>query len=162
MNPLSILSPALRALPAFLLRWHYRQEVLARKIFTSISGEGEGMTFYQSETYSHFRAWILFSNQTPFPVEIDRMIAAARVNGAIIENILWLDRQWVQPSTWTKLLLQHELTTEQVKRIAFGRKNTPFSQASLDLRVYLNCRVRPFQLRRPEIATANAQFVNFA
>jgi hypothetical protein len=153
----------LRFLPGFVLRRFYPPEKIAQKILIEFSSSGEGLSFYKSEQYSSIRGWLIVTNLSPFPIEIDRILGEIFVGGRVAD-VAFLQRTRVKPSSTTKLLFEIELTANQVKRIEWNispQCQPVAPEIGFEIKhAYLITKVTDVVLFR-RVATGNYSFANF-
>lgn len=139
----------------FVMKKHYTKQKLSGMVKVAINSEHSGIIINCSEL-PDAKAWIEVTNLSPFPVTIHGIEAELYLSGrvAIFVNLF---NQEVPPSDQERVFIQTILNGRQADNI---KKNMGIDKPRLNIKMFLSCNLRTFEIDGREIATKNIEFIN--
>lgn len=137
--PIQGLWVILRRLPAFLLRWYFSQEKLAKLIYVDIQPRHDSAVVDLGQGAS-FRLWLQAINLSPFTVELDRASFIFWYGGATL-NASILNKKSIAPGEITTLYLNEVIPDGFADQMASTSPNNP---VALSGNIEFNCKIRSF------------------
>lgn len=131
-------------------------------IRVSVSGEGEGVTFWNHlGGVGEVQVWLDFVNFAEVPLTIDRVLGDILVNGSPIGRIQHLERQRVDGTSFRKIFVRTDLSLEQIERIRTILKE-PRVVDSVGFHLIVHGEIGETEITlRPSLTFAGFRFMNF-
>lgn len=146
---------ALSKVFGFVMKKYYTKQKLSSMVKVNISSEHSGITVNCSEL-PDARAWIEVTNLSPFHVTIHGIEAELYLSGRVARFVN-LFNQEVPPSNQEQVFIQTDLNGRQADHI---KRNMGVDNPRLNIKMFLSCNLRKFEIDGREITTKNIEFMN--
>jgi hypothetical protein len=149
--------PGLRGLAA---RRIFTEREIVKRLRITVSGEGDGMSFWKFNNQGKLNVRLEFVNFNPFSLVVDRITGNANVGGSPVASLGIMDRYEIAATSHRIVPIEVGLNAAQVEQIEFQLRQRADAPGGMDLKVYLETPVRSAMLQR-QLATGNCRFLNF-
>jgi len=146
---------ALSKVFGFVMKKYYTKQKLSSMVKVNIGSEHSGIIVNCSEL-PDARAWIDVTNLSPFPVTIHGIEAELYLSGRIARFVN-LFNQEVPPSNQERVFIQTGLNGRQAEHI---KNNKGIENPRINIKMFLTCDLRAFEIDDREITTKNIEFIN--
>lgn len=138
------------------IRWYYTPKRMENFVRARLAPEGDGVQLWAADL-PHANAWMVVTNLSPFPIELDRAVLRITFGAPVIE-MTSLRRAVIPPSSEETWMFHAPMTVFQADYIRKNRDRV--DQVGLDFNALILCRVNNFSVQK-NVTTAHFKLFNF-
>ncbi|MGQ2979948.1 MAG: hypothetical protein ACT6Q9_09665 [Polaromonas sp.] len=136
--------------------WYYTPARMGQFVQARLAPEGDGVQLWAGDL-PHADAWIVVTNFSPFPIELDRAVLRVTFGAPVVEMIS-LRRAVIPPSSEGTWMFNAALTVFQANYIQKNYERV--EKVDLAFSAQFFCRVNDFSAQK-NVSTAHFKLFNF-